>query len=90
MMIEEAEPGAPVSDRVAIALRSRELTSLEQQRVRAMQRLAKASDRQTYLSLQQEIAQQLGMTVRNVQYLLKAWQTEGVAGVIRQGRSECP
>ncbi|BAS60408.1 integrase catalytic subunit (plasmid) [Leptolyngbya boryana NIES-2135] len=53
-----------------------------------MQQLANAPDRQTYLALQQEIAQQLNMTVRNVQLLIKAWQTEGVDGIVRQGRSD--
>jgi putative transposase len=87
MTIEEAE-AVPGSDSAPKDVRSSELTIAEQQRVKAMQRLANAGDRTTYLALQQEIAQQLNMTVRNVQYLLKAWQSEGVAGVIRQGRSD--
>ncbi|MDX2231610.1 MAG: helix-turn-helix domain-containing protein [Leptolyngbyaceae cyanobacterium bins.349] len=78
-----------ITDSVLITVRSRELTLVEQQRVKAMGRLANAPDRPTYLALQQEIAEQLNMSVRNVQHLLKAWQTEGVAGVVRQGRSDC-
>ncbi|WP_088894984.1 Mu transposase C-terminal domain-containing protein [Leptolyngbya ohadii] len=83
----EVEP-ASVTESGGIAVWTRELTIAEQERVRAMQRLAKAPDRRTYLALQQEIAQQLGMTVRNVQNLLKAWERDGVSGVIRQGRSD--
>lgn len=86
-MIEEAEP-LPVRDSTPICVRSSELTVVEQQRVKAMQRLANAPDRPTYLVLQQEIAQQLNMSVRNVQHLVKAWQSAGVAGVVRQGRSD--
>ncbi|MBD1847764.1 transposase [Cyanobacteria bacterium FACHB-63] len=85
--MEEAEP-IPVPESTPITVRSSELTIDEQQRVKAMQRLVNAPDRPTYLALQQEIAQQLNMTVRNVQLLMKAWQTEGVAGVVRQGRSD--
>lgn len=86
--MEEAEPVA-VPDSDPTSVRSRELTVVEQERVKAMQQLTNAPDRVTYLALQQEIAEQLNMSVRNVQHLLKAWQVEGVAGVIRQGRSDC-
>ncbi len=75
---------------VAMGVRSVALTMAEQQRVKAMQQLARAPDRSTYVTLQQEIAQQLQMSVRNVQHLVRAWERDGVAGVIRQGRSECP
>jgi putative transposase len=87
-MMEEAEP-VPITERAPTSVRGIELTVVEQQRVKAMGRLANVPDRVTYLALQQEIAQQLNMSVRNVQHLLKAWQAEGVAGVIRQGRSDC-
>ncbi|GAQ00067.1 Tn552 transposase [Leptolyngbya sp. NIES-2104] len=69
-------------------MRSHPLTIAEQQRVKAMQRLANAPDRSTYLALQQEIAEQLNMTVRNVRHLMRAWQAEGVTGVIRQERAD--
>jgi len=87
-MSEESElVGVSEGDRAWVG--SRELTVVEQQRVKAKQQLAKAPDRRTYLAVQQEIAQQLNMSVRNVQDLLKGWQTAGVAGVVRQGRSDC-
>lgn len=53
-----------------------------------MQGLANAADRPTYLALQQEIVQQFNMSVRDVQLLMKAWQSEGVDGVLRQERSD--
>jgi hypothetical protein len=52
--MEAAKP-APVAGRVMISVRSSDLTVGEQQRVKAMQRLAHAPDRPTYLALQQEI-----------------------------------
>jgi putative transposase len=64
------------------------MTIGEQERVKAMQRLANAPDRPSYLALQQEIAQQLKMSVRNVRHMMRAWQAEGVDGVIRQERSD--
>jgi putative transposase len=85
--MEEAEP-APVPDSATRSVRWQSLTITAQERVKAMQRLANAPDRSTYLALQQEIAQQLNMTVRNVRHLMRAWQTVGVDGVVRQGRSD--
>lgn len=83
------EPGRETSPApVAMGVRSVALTMAEQQRVKAMQQLARAPDRSTYVTLQQEIAQQLQMSVRNVQHLVRAWERDGVAGVIRQGRSD--
>jgi putative transposase len=75
-------------DSATSSVRSQSLTITEQERVRAMQRLANAPDRPTYLALQQEIAEQLNMTVRNVRHLMRAWHTAGVDGVVRQGRSD--
>lgn len=75
-------------DSATRSVRSQSLTLTEQERVKAMQRLANAPDRPTYLALQQEIAEQLNMTVRNVRHLMRAWHTAGVDGVVRQGRSD--
>ncbi|NJR63143.1 MAG: transposase [Cyanobacteria bacterium CRU_2_1] len=85
--MEEAE-AVPVGERSRRLFRTGRLTIAEQERVKAMEQLANAPDRRTYLALQQEIAAQLKMTVRNVRHMLRAWQAEGVAGVIRQGRSD--
>lgn len=87
MRKEESEPGE-VADSARSCVRSAGLTKAEEERVRAMERLGNAPDRATYLALQQEIAEQLKMTVRNVRHLMGGWQAEGVSGVIRQGRSD--
>jgi len=86
--VEESEVERGLECGRSPAVRTRELTIAEQQRVRAMERLASAPDRATYLVFQREIAQQLQMSVRNVQYLMRDWQRCGVAGVVRQGRSD--
>ena len=86
--MEEVDRSASVPDPTSVSVRSRSFTRIEQERIKAMQRLANAPDRPTYLALQQEIAQQFNMTVRNVQLLMKAWQSEGVDGVLRQERSD--
>lgn len=87
MRKEESEPGE-VPDSARSCVWSAGLTKAEAERVRAMERLGNAPDRATYLALQQEIAEQLQMTVRNVRHLMRGWQAEGVSGVIRQGRSD--
>ncbi len=79
---------ATVPESTSGTVRSGSLTNGEREQVKAMQRLANAPDRRSYLALQQEIAEQLNMSVRNVQPLLKAWQSAGVDGVVRQGRSD--
>jgi len=71
-MISEESELVCVLDRDPASVGSRELTVVEQQRVKAMERLASAPDRPSYLTLQQEIAQQLKMSVRNVRHLMRA------------------
>jgi putative transposase len=87
MTREEMERGE-VPEKTRSLVRSHGLTIAEQERVRALERMANAPDRPTYLALQQEIAEQLKMTVRNVRHLMRGWQAEGVSGVIRRGRSD--
>jgi putative transposase len=84
----EEEEAAAVADSAATSVRVQSLTVREQERVNALQRLSKAPDRTTYLALQEEIAEQMNMTVRNVRHLMRAWQRAGVEGVVRQGRSD--
>jgi putative transposase len=87
MTREEKKPGeTPERDRRCVRLD--ELTIGERERVRAMERLANAPDRESYVAVQQEIAEQLNMSVRNVRHLMRGWQAEGVSGVIRRGRSD--
>ncbi len=58
------------------------------ERVRAMQYLAAAPDRSTYLERQRDIAQQFKVTVRQVQRLIRSWETSGITGLERKGRSD--
>lgn len=55
------------------------------ERVRAIQWLASAPDRSTYLGRQQDIAQQFKLTIRQVQRLIRAWETSGITGLERKG-----
>lgn len=57
-------------------------------RVRAMQWIASAPDRRTYLDRQREIARQLKVSVRQVQRLIRTWETSGVEGLERKERSD--
>ena len=59
------------------------------ERVRAVQYLVAAPERSTYLERQREIAQQFKLTLRQVQRLVKAWETFGISGLERKGRSDC-
>lgn len=60
-----------------------------QERVRAVQWVISAGDRSTYLERQRRIAQQLNVSVRQVQRLIRAWETSGMAGLERKERSDC-
>jgi putative transposase len=62
MTKEESEPGE-VPESVRSCVRSPGLTIAERERVRVMERLANAPNRVTYLTVQQEIAEQLKMMV---------------------------
>jgi len=59
------------------------------ERVRAMQWLASAPDRSTYLERQRSIAKQLNVSIRQVQRLIRAWETSGLSGLERKERSDC-
>ena len=58
------------------------------ERVKAMQWLANAPDRSTYVERQREIASQLSVTVRQVQRMMQAWERDGIVGLERKGRSD--
>ena len=59
------------------------------ERVRAMQWLASAPDQSTYLERQRAIAKQLNVSIRQVQRLIRAWETSGLSGLERKERSDC-
>lgn len=69
-------------------VRGRGLSREERERVGALEWLGGSPDRGSYGERQREVAKALGMSVRNVQYLMRAWEESGVSGVIRRGRSD--
>lgn len=56
------------------------------ERVRAMQWLTSAPDRSTSLERQRDIAKPCNVSIRQVQRLIRAWETSGVTGLERKGR----
>ena len=67
------------------------LTSLsesERERLRIIQELVATSDRPDYGKRQRVAAKKLGISVRTVRRLVSKWHKEGVAGLVRQGRSD--
>ncbi|MBD3886587.1 DDE-type integrase/transposase/recombinase [Phormidium tenue FACHB-886] len=80
---QSEEPSAAPS-----VMRLQELSEGERSRVRLIETLASEEDRSRYLTRQRKIAEQLGMSVRNVQRLVRAWEREGMAGVVRGVRSD--
>jgi len=72
----------------AIEVRVRGLSGAERERVEALEWLGRSADRGSYVERQREVAKRLGMSVRNVQYLMRAWEESGVSGVVRRGRSD--
>ncbi|WP_225913744.1 Mu transposase C-terminal domain-containing protein [Leptolyngbya ohadii] len=67
---------------------SSELPDYVQQRMRIIQQLLAARGTKTYTQVQRQAARSLGMSVRSLRRLVKAWQELGVAGLSRQPRSD--
>ncbi|MBW4430939.1 MAG: DDE-type integrase/transposase/recombinase [Pelatocladus maniniholoensis HA4357-MV3] len=65
-----------------------ELPDYVQQRMRVIQQLLAARGTKTYAQVQRQAAHSLGISVRSLRRLLKAWQESGVAGLSRQPRSD--
>ena len=67
------------------------LTSLsesERERLRIIQELVAQSDRRDYGKCQRAAAKKLGISVRSIRRLISKWHKEGIAGVVRQRRSD--
>lgn len=70
-------------------VREEELLSDEvQQRIKIIQRLMVVRGTEDYGKVQYQAAQTLGVSVRSVQRLVKAWQEEGIAGLSKKPRSD--
>lgn len=65
-----------------------ELPNYVQRRMRIIQQLMAARGTKTYPQVQRQAARSLGISVRSLRRLVKAWQELGVAGLLRQPRSD--
>jgi putative transposase len=65
-----------------------ELPPEVERRVRVMQQLMAAQGSKTYTKVQREAARSLGISLRSLRRLIKAWQRSGIAGLSRQTRSD--
>jgi len=65
-----------------------ELDSEAQHKLEVIQKLIEPCDRVTYGQRLRESAQQLGVSVRQVQRLVKRWEQEGLAGIAQNGRAD--
>lgn len=65
-----------------------ELSPDVQQRVKVIQQLMAVRRTKRYAKVQQQAAQRLGISVRSLRRLVKAWQEQGIAGLSRQTRSD--
>ena len=65
-----------------------ELPAEVQQRMGVIQRLLVAEGTSRYGQVQAQAAEELGVTVRSVQRLVKRWREDGVAGLRTQARSD--
>ncbi|TBR56900.1 hypothetical protein B4U84_25970 [Westiellopsis prolifica IICB1] len=59
-----------------------------QQRLEVIQQLMRYRGSDRYGIVQQQAAQQLGISVRSLQRLVRSWQSQGIAGLYRQKRSD--
>ncbi|NEQ20345.1 MAG: DDE-type integrase/transposase/recombinase [Microcoleus sp. SIO2G3] len=65
-----------------------ELPPSVQQRLEVIQSLIRAQGSDQYGAMQQQAAQTLGLSIRSVQRLMKAWREQGLVGVCPQPRSD--
>ncbi len=81
-------PETDTDDSWLIVDGSSELPDYVQQRMRIIQQLLAARGTKTYTQVQRQAARSLGISVRSLRRLMKAWQELGVAGLSRQPRSD--
>jgi putative transposase len=65
-----------------------ELTEEAQLRVKVIQNLAEPCDRVTYGQKLKDAAEELGISVRSVQRMVKRWEQEGLAGIVHGERAD--
>lgn len=81
-------PELDTDDSWSIVEGGTELPNYVQQRMRIIQQLLAARGTKTYTQVQRQAARSLGISVRSLRRLVKAWQELGVAGLSRQPRSD--
>src|SRR5687768_9319186 len=81
-------PELDTDDSWAIVHSGSELPDYVQQRMRIIQQLLAARGTKTYRQVQVQAARSLGISVRSLRRLVKAWQELGVGGLLRQPRSD--
>jgi putative transposase len=59
-----------------------------QRRVKIIQQLMCVSGTERYAKVQQQAAQNLGISIRSLRRLVKSWKEQGIAGLSRQMRSD--
>ena len=79
-------PQAPIPPKAKVIVN--ELDSEAQLKLEVIQSLIEPCDRATYGQKLREAAEKLGVSVRQVQRLVKRWEQEGVAGIAQNGRAD--
>lgn len=100
LQAESLDPLVASSEELSLVLRQSEQGEWEivnpeavlpievQQRMEVIQMLMAVRGTNRYGKMQQRAAQQLGISLRSVQRLIKSWQASGMAGLARQTRSD--
>jgi putative transposase len=65
-----------------------EMSEAIEERVRALEWMGRAESRESYRERQGEVSKRLGVTVRQVQRLMRKWEEEGIKGIERKARSD--
>ncbi|MGP1387810.1 MAG: helix-turn-helix domain-containing protein [Thainema sp.] len=65
-----------------------ELSERDRRRVSEIQELLRHQGQGDYRQAQKRAARRLGISVRSVQRLMQRWRRDGLAGVVRQERSD--
>ncbi|MGA7954553.1 MAG: Mu transposase C-terminal domain-containing protein, partial [Gloeobacterales cyanobacterium] len=81
-------PTSELDDEWEIVSVGTELAAEVQCRVKVIQQLMAVHGTKRYAKVQQQAAQRLGISVRSLRRMVKAWQEQGIAGLSRQMRSD--
>ena len=65
-----------------------DLDEAAQRKLEVIQKLIEPCDRVTYGQKLREAAEKLGVSVRQVQRLVKRWEQEGLTGIAQNGRAD--